>query len=82
MFGDNLEFDFYDVIERKIDTKAKKVSLIDIQTMLKKEDSESTRRLALQFIKKLKSYSQYLEHSTVDELIDNAMEVAQRADED
>lgn len=54
--------------------------MLDIETMLKKEDTDSVRRLSLQFIKKLKTYSQYLEHNSVDELIDNAFEVAQRAD--
>lgn len=72
-YGESVEMDFYNVIERKMDTKAKKVSLLDIQAILKKEDLESMRRMALNFIKKLKNYSQYLEHNSVDELIDSAL---------
>ncbi len=71
-----LEFDFYDIVMRKMDTKAKRVKVLDIEGLLKKQHSNSAKKLGLDFIKKLKAFSLILDHTTIEELIDNALEVA------
>ena len=47
----------------------------DIKTFLQKS-SRSPQQLGMEFVRKLKPYSGYLEFRTVDELIDTALEVS------
>ncbi len=72
-----VEFDFFDIKEKEVDTMEKEVSVKDLHRLIKKEKSEEWMDLAYIihiFMKKLSAHGEWLDLPTIGDVIDSALE--------
>lgn len=72
-----MEFDFYNLSDKEVDTVGKEVSVHDLHVLIKKKKLEEWMDLSYIihiFMKKIASHGEWLDLPTIGDVIDSALE--------